>query len=347
MDGLRGDLCGVQAAMRVCGQVLAAVLITGLGIHCALPAYSVDDSMGAGASAGSGAKGGSAGSGASAGKAGYGGDGGNAGDGGTIACGSYTCNATLEQCWNGQLCVARLVTVPALLPGGGTTTHQIDATEVTREQYAAWLAATPSTTGQPAYCAWNSSYVPATACTTDPSVCSGSGCAAHPQVCVDWCDAFMYCAGVGKRLCGKVGGGSNNVKAGGNDPKLSQWFNACSSGGVFNFPYGGDPTSSATHGYGQGKCNGVNPNGGATAPVASYAYCHSPLTEYDGVYDLSGNVSEWEDSCEQSTGEKDWCRWRGGWFGSLVNGDMTCASPTFIPSRSKAEPSRGFRCCHD
>jgi len=38
----------------------------------------------------------------------------------------------------------------------------------------------------------------------------GPSCGKHPQVCVDWCDAYSCCESIGKRLCGAIGSGSNN-----------------------------------------------------------------------------------------------------------------------------------------
>jgi hypothetical protein len=36
----------------------------------------------------------------------------------------------------------------------------------------------------------------------------GAGSGNFPITNVDWCDAYAYCAGIGKRLCGKIGGGT-------------------------------------------------------------------------------------------------------------------------------------------
>jgi hypothetical protein len=55
------------------------------------------------------------------------------------------------------------------------------------------------------------------------------------QVCVDWCDAHAYCKPVGKRLCGKIGGGPN-LYADYASASSSEWYRACSSGGSFTYP---------------------------------------------------------------------------------------------------------------
>ena len=107
-----------------------------------------------------------------------------------------------------------------MLPEG----YCIDSTEVTRAQYQTWLDTNPPTSGQGFDCDWNTSYAPDADCMNAAEVCS-TGCDAHPQVCVDWCDAYAYCRAVGKRLCGKIGGGANGYDDS-NDASLSQWFNS-------------------------------------------------------------------------------------------------------------------------
>jgi formylglycine-generating enzyme required for sulfatase activity len=132
---------------------------------------------------------------------------------------------------------------------------------------------------------------------------------------------------VGKRLCGKIGGGANGHDDYA-DAMKSQWFNACTSGGQNDYPYG-DTYSGTT-------CNG---EAGTTAPVASMPGCQSPTTGYEGVYDLSGNVWEWEDSCKP-----DYCRLRGGWF-SHYDYSLRCDFDLFNAWGSSSGKSIGFRCC--
>jgi sulfatase modifying factor 1 len=158
------------------------------------------------------------------------------------------------------------------LPTGGPAKVEIaagfciDATEVTRTQCQAWLAMTPGTSGQVSACAWNDTYVPG--CYWRPGT-KGD----HPVVCVDWCDAFAYCQGVGERLCGKVEGGTNGFYDVDN-ASTSQWYPACSYGDT----------------YEDAACHSRKNDPETTLEVGALASCQF----YLGVFDLSGSVWEWE-----------------------------------------------------
>jgi formylglycine-generating enzyme required for sulfatase activity len=175
----------------------------------------------------------------------------------------------------------------------------IDRTEVSVESYAVFVAAVMpgNDPNQPASCAWNTSYAPAISATAPD----------HPVLGVDWCDAYAYCAWAGKRLCGKIGGGPNPYDSFA-DKASSQWYAACSQDGLKAFPYGDvyDPLA----------CNGGDDPNPGPAPVGGTPGCEGG---YPGIFDMSGNVWEWEDSCAADTGATDACRARGG---SLVNGGM-------------------------
>jgi len=203
----------------------------------------------------------------------------------------------------------------------------IDSTEVTNAQYAAFLAAgvTPqSTSGSPAACTWNTTYTPS-------SGWPATGKDNYPVVYVDWCDAFAFCQWAGKRLCGRVGGGANGYDDY-DQPGLSQWLRACSMGGQNLYPYGASYVASA--------CNGTDYGVGAAIEVKQASGCQGP----PGVFDLSGNVWEWEDSCQASTGSTDQCRLRGGsfWYGGAPA--LACAAGN-VNDRSAKNDIYGFRCC--
>jgi formylglycine-generating enzyme required for sulfatase activity len=217
----------------------------------------------------------------------------------------------------------------------------IDTTEVTRAQYAAWLAKSPSTNTQDGWCSWNTTFDPGSSCMSQRYVCSaGSGtCDQVPQICVDWCDAYAYCKAVNKRLCGKIAGGANGFDDYAN-ASASQWYNACVSGEAANiYTYGNTYDATA--------CMGSE-----SAPaqsVGSHPQCQSPISAYRGIYDLTGNVWEWEDSCSGNTGPTDPCRRRGGSFGGGIAagaGNQRCDESSTL-TRDNSQVNLGFRCCAD
>jgi hypothetical protein len=253
-------------------------------------------------------------------------DGAEAGDADTCGC------SALEQCWNGSVCVAKLVPVQ-----GG---YAIDATEVTRSQYRAWLKTSPPSDGQPSYCGWNTTFEPETnhvmaGCT--PQTWPPEDGDDRPVGCVDWCDAYAYCHGVGKRLCGAIGGGPNHYEDF-DDATKSQWYNACSSGGAHKLPYGDE--------YEPGTCNDGETGQVDWVAVGSLDQCQSTVQGYEGVYDLSGNVTELEDSCDGMTGPQDECRARGGSF-DLFDPMFECAIGIGTFGRGMVARDTGFRCCSD
>ena len=260
---------------------------------------------GAGGAAGSSAAGGT-GNGGAAGLGGHAGSSGGGGDAGQACPGTAGPD---------------MVVVPAL---GGT--YCVDSTEVTNAHYAAFLAAAGTATdGQPSFCAFNTDFTPSAGW-------PATGMEDHPVTSVDWCDAFAYCEWAGKRLCGKIGGGSLTRNGNDADATASQWFNACSAGGMQSYPYPGSYSASA--------CNGVELNAGRVMAVGEATGCEGGFT---GLFDMSGNAGEWLDACSGSAGGGDVCNVFGG---SYLSGaaDMTCASRTSA-NRSQDGPGLGFRCC--
>jgi hypothetical protein len=208
--------------------------------------------------------------------------------------------------------------------------YQIDAHEVTRDEYAAFLAADVSMKGQGETCAFNLNYAPDAECMAVEDVCQGEGCGSHPQVCVDWCDATAYCAWAGKRLCGDIAGGGLDPTLR-DDPTASQWFRACSAAGARDYPYGPD--------YEAQRCNGKDADTTSTIAVGT-AMCATP----EGIADLSGNVAEWEDSCGDSGDPRfNDCTIRGGSYISSPSGLLCAHDPT--ANREDTRPYLGFRCC--
>ncbi len=211
----------------------------------------------------------------------------------------------------------------------------VDRTEVTRAQYDAWLATDPPTAGQPGACAGNDDLTPS--CQWPPRDADLE----RPVVCVDWCDARAFCEAAGKRLCGRVGDGGPYPFDGYDDPAVSEWHAACTSGGAHAYPYG-DALDTAI-------CRGADAEDYTTwglVDVGTLAGCHPPSGPYAEVFDLSGNAAEWDNGCD-GDGPDDPCRIRGGSFEHNERG-LRCAMARDLRwPRTRRVPSVGFRCCAD
>jgi formylglycine-generating enzyme required for sulfatase activity len=213
-----------------------------------------------------------------------------------------------------------------LVPIG--TAYCIDSTEVTVDDYIAFLSAkVGDTSGQPPECAaWNTSFTPQGWPQSPGDV---------PVVGVNWCDAYMYCAWAGKRLCGGPDGGAAS-SGGWADPAQSEWFKACSRNGdgLHDYPYGNV--------YDAAACNGVDRDAGK--PLPSFATCQGG---FPGVFDLSGNVFEWENACnpggDASDHAIDFCNTRGGSFRTDIAG-LRCDDGLQY-TRESAPDEVGIRCC--
>ena len=223
----------------------------------------------------------------------------------------------------------------------------IDSTEVTQAQYQVFLAAKNNdVSGQGPECTWNPTYGPALMCGFDPI-----GQANLPVNGVDWCDATAYCRWAGKRLCGHVGGGAlietdNLVPTTGNMQRdlsradVSEWTAACSQGGLQAFPYGGALVAEA--------CNGAEHTGSprAIVDVGTMPGC---VGGYPGLFDMAGNVHEWEGACAPlnggTPGKTDECWFRGGSYHDPGN---ACTTAFKTPrDYVDIDCDIGIRCCAD
>jgi formylglycine-generating enzyme required for sulfatase activity len=216
---------------------------------------------------------------------------------------------------------------PSMVDVGGFC---IDSTEVSNRQYKAFLADTSVTLQkQPSICIGkNVDFKP------DDSDGGGVDVASridHPVVNVDWCDAAAFCLWAGKRLCGKIGGGSLGPGEG-VFPVTSQWAHACTKGGTRAYPYG---TTVKTTACQLGK--------GEPLPIKTLAVQSKPecMGGFDGLYHMVGNAEEWVDLC-RVTDEGLVC----GIIGAAYLDDTTAKCDQFyedpIMDRWRA---RSFRCC--
>ncbi|HEX6766523.1 MAG TPA: SUMF1/EgtB/PvdO family nonheme iron enzyme [Polyangiaceae bacterium] len=269
-----------------------------------------------GASGASGATGGGAGA-----------TGGSGGSGGIVGCPM-----------NGR--GPAMVEIPR--PGGGF--FCIDRTEVTNRMYATFLDDAPPANEQEMLCSWNATFTPQMGSTCDPLPYDPINRGNNPVACVDWCDAKAFCEWSGKHLCGAIGGGPNPL-ASFADETRDEWYQTCSHDGDNILPYGNTYEGSNCAGLDQGTSRALN--------VATLANCQGG---YDGVWDMSGNVSEWADSCAASSGASDNCAHRGGsWYDLKGGAPLYCNSS--LPSDTTPMPEVlrrdtrdihvGFRCCYD
>lgn len=244
-------------------------------------------------------------------------------------CASGFCGATSHECYgcpNMTSINHQIAMTPVKNPGTGY--YCIDATEVTAGEYDAFYATGPDVTKQDAVCAWNTSF-------KRPSGTPSMG--ANQPAYVNWCQAVAYCAHLNKHLCGTIGTGQAVPYTSFSTASQDEWYNACSSGGANSYPYTGS--------FDVMKCNGdtrMYPD--ALLDVASLTSCMGgatlPYGYYVNIYDMSGNATEWENSCQANTGASDACRVRGGQYNTAAAG-LACATDLTMPRNFFA----GFRCC--
>lgn len=249
-----------------------------------------------------------------------------------------------------------------------TTPYRIDAFEVTIAEYQAFLAAGFALSAQEPRCEYNLDYTPGVVPQATVDLILGETemfdpadlhkCEVwleaelaqfheeHPVRCVDVCDARAYCAWAGKRLCGEIGGDILDVTQQMNeqaDPERSEWHRACTQAGAKAYPYGND--------YVPGYCVDAE-----LAPNLIYevGYRDTCVGGYPGLFDMSGNAGEWDNSCTAYGGSQagENCLARGGFYysgGTIMitpAEDLACGS--FRDAlQSVGNDSIGFRCCAD
>ena len=293
------------------------------------------------------------------------------GDESDIDCGGSTCSrcTTGKKCSGNADCLSNsCVNQACACPSGMAIVAKASggAYCIDQGQYNKFLTANQPVEDQIAVCkAANPTFVPRGAwppATTPSGLAHSNGLPVHY---VDWCDGYAYCRWANKQLCGQINGGAIGADAG-TDARVSAWYNACSAQGTRAWPYS---TS-----FDQLKCNG---NGGE--PGASYGSgganqddniyrvndsdTAGNLGQYVntgcqggsvGVYQMSGNVQEWEDSCDAPGDTNTSCKLRGGSYKAANNPDeLGCATVHALQRVPGAAPDPatdplkdvGFRCC--
>lgn len=166
-----------------------------------------------------------------------------------------------------------------------------------------------------------------------------------------------------------------------NSPTADEWYNACSDQGANTYPYGStyhpefcngaeSPAQSPQQEWKcqaevptQLCCNSVTPNfaspyatvqANETLAFFSGGACQSPpdFSEplciggvVNTLFDMSGNVQEWENSCSAVSGASDTCNVRGGSYLS-AQAQMSCKNTNQPPlARNTSADDVGFRCC--
>jgi len=294
-----------------------------------------------------------------------------------------------------------------LVATGGQTRYCVDNYEVTYAQYQSFTTNAPPTSSQPAYCAWNTSFVP-----SQQAVQSGAA-AAKPVAFVNWCDALAYCTANKRHLCGAIAGSTPGAREGEavpypvggatgaavNTASVDEWYNACSLQGTNAYPYSNTYSPTVCNGVdspaqkisgpvnvppgtagdriwttaascaldacntganglstiGQGQqitCQqgapadgGVKPGSTSCGAVYADTGCYGGATT---VFDMSGNVAEWENSCNGTGGATDTCLVRGGAFDTVPGSStLTCAysAAQATVARNATAADIGFRCC--
>jgi formylglycine-generating enzyme required for sulfatase activity len=228
--------------------------------------------------------------------------------------------------------------------GGGA--YCIDQYEVTYAQYEVFWSANPDFSLSE--CSWNTGTGKYTPAAHWPAPTQNYG-KTYPVRSIDWCDAWAYCKYSGKRLCGKQGGGSVPY-ASFADASQSQWTNACNGGGVSVYSYGSSYDKSLCVGSDFLYQEGTGPI--FTAAGAPYpgvrSYSTFPAQKCQGaapnLFDMTGNVGEWEDSCDATAGASDNCHIRGG--GYKEQGAAVACNVSRTSARNATPEDVGIRCCY-
>ena len=205
----------------------------------------------------------------------------------------------------------------------------IDTTEVTVGQYRVFFNTPDAGVTPLPECTWNATFAPANGM-------PGTGSDPRPIANINWCQAQAFCAWAGKSLCGAPDGGPYPYIAYSNAAQ-STWMNACSANGTQNYPYGSTLDASA--------CNIAKVDASVpVAPAGSFVGCQGSLP---GLYDMVGNIKEWDNSCLPSNidASLDSCRRRGAGVDDPGNPALKTCGWDEVDTRDHQSYTSGVRCC--
>lgn len=264
-------------------------------------------------------------------------------------CQSQTCTNEACACPKGMAIVAKST--------GGA--YCVDETEVTKGSYNKFITANVPVGDQDEPCKTaNTTFIPRGAWppSTVPNPPGIAGSMGLPVHYVDWCDAYAYCKWAKKQLCGRINGGPVPKDAGAS-PGEDAWYNACSAQGTRSWPY--------SNTYDPNRCKGFEYDGGGdfgdvtneddglyqvvnADATGNYSTIKAQACQGGsvGLYQMSGNVAEWEDNCDGNLANSQ-CAVRGGSYNALAD-EMTCdalRTEERMPANGAALKDIGFRCC--
>jgi sulfatase modifying factor 1 len=271
------------------------------------------------------------------------------GCGGSKGTGTATAAATGAGGGSAAACPSKHGPTGVLVePGNGFPSFCIDATEVSVADYRAFYTGNYFPLADaliPAPCKWKTpAQKPYQPLDYIWQYFSPQDKESRPIQGVDWCDAATYCAWAGKRLCGSDDPMNRHIVAQGtNWSHAGEWFRACEGPKGTPYPYGGtySPTACNTM-----KGSGQDPF--QTKDVTQPSTCIAVWPK-GNVFDMLGNVSEFEDDCLDGSGatpDKDVCFPRGGAY--PLSGDYnTCDyyQTNITALRGVKGDYIGFRCC--
>jgi hypothetical protein len=129
------------------------------------------------------------------------------------------------------------------------------------------------------------------------------------------------------------------------DAKRGQWFNACSQGGKTTYSYGDTFEEGTCAENATSLAPGQDP-ATAVSTTREDTTCRGTDAPYDQIANLSGNIAEWQDSCEVA-GKWRQCRVQSFGVYDAPQSDREACSEYGTTLADSVGIDVGFRCCLD